>query len=136
MEFFTFLCVVAVAQVVQVGVGVKAVLRHLDLCNRHIAAMIAHTLVVGQQIVQHKTVLDGAAAGLQAGNVPRLDGTHQLVDHGLQRLNLGSKVQIALAEGIGSAAQGILYRILQHLQLLLCILGEVNLLLVHLLGRF
>ena len=73
---------------------------------------------------------------MQAGNVPRLDGTHQLVDHGLQRLNLGSKVQIPLAEGIGGAAQGILHRILQHLQLLLRILGEVNLLLVHLLGRF
>ena len=45
-------------------------------------------------------------------------------------------MQIPLAEGIGSAAQGILHRILQHLQLLLCILGEVDFLLVHLLGRF
>ena len=75
-------------------------------------------------------------AGLQAGNVPRLDGTHQLVDHSLQRLHLGGKVQISLAESIGGAAQGVLHRIFQHLQLLLCILGEVNLLLVHLLGRF
>ena len=136
MEFFTFLGVVAVAQIVQVGVGVKAVLCHLDLRNCHVAAMVAYTLVVGQQIVQHKTVLNRAAAGLQAGNVPRLDGAHQLVDHGLQRLHLGSKVQIPLAEGIGGAAQGVLHRILQHLQLLLCILGEVNLLLVHLLGGF
>ena len=68
--------------------------------------------------------------------MPRLNGTHQFVDHSLQRLHLGGKVQIPLAEGIGGAAQGVLHRILQHLQLLLCILGEVDIFLVHLLGGF
>ena len=36
MEFFAFLSVVAVAQIVQVSVGVKAVLCHLDLRHGHI----------------------------------------------------------------------------------------------------
>ena len=48
--------------------GVKTVLCYLDLGNSYIAAVVAHTLVVGQQIVQHKAVLNGAAAGLQAGD--------------------------------------------------------------------
>ena len=116
--------------------GIKAVLCHLDLSHRHVAAMVADAFIIGQEIVQHKAVLNGAAAGLEPGNMVCLDGAHQLVDHRLQRLYLAGKVQVSLAECVGGAVQDILHRIFQHLQFLPGIPGESNVLLVHLLGGF
>ena len=84
--------------------GIKAILCHLDLGNSHIAAVVADTLVVGQQIFQNKTILNGTAAGLQAGHMAGLDGTHQFIHNGLQRLDLAGQVQIAFAECIGGTA--------------------------------
>ena len=65
-----------------------------------------------------------------------LDGTHQLVDHGFQRLYLAGQVQVSLAEGVGGAAQDILHGIFQHLQLVPGILRELDVFGVHLLGGF
>ena len=67
MKFLAFLGVTAVTQLVEVSVGIKTVLCDLDLCNGNIAAVVAHALIVGQQVIQNKAILDGAVAGLQAG---------------------------------------------------------------------
>ena len=126
----------AAAQIVEVGVGVEAVLCHLDLGNCHVAAVVADALVVGQQVFQHEAILDGAAAGLQAGDVPCLDGTHQLVHDGLQRFDLACQMQVILAEGVSGAVQHVLHGVLKHLQLFAGVGGKVDLLGVHLLCGF
>ena len=62
MKFFALLGIFAMAQIVEVSVGVKTVLCYLDLGNSHIAAVVAHTLVVGQQTgscsIEYGFVLD------------------------------------------------------------------------------
>ena len=75
-------------------------------------------------------------AGLQAGDVPCLDGTHQLVHDGLQRFDLACQMQVILAEGVGGAVQHVLHGVLKHLQLFAGVGGEVDLLGVHLLCGF
>ena len=65
-----------------------------------------------------------------------LDGTHQLIHHLLQRLDLTGQMQVALAESFRSAVQRVLHSVFQHLQLFLGILGELYVLGVHLIGRF
>ena len=40
--------------------------------------MVRNALVVGQQIIQHKAVLDGAGPGLQAGDVARVAPINKL----------------------------------------------------------
>ena len=115
--------------------GVEAVLRHLDLGHGDVAAMVADALVVGEQVFKHKAVFDGAAARLQTGHMPRLDGTHQLIHNGLHGFDFPSKVQVVFAEGVGGAAQHILHRTFQHLQLLAGVLGKFNILGVDFLGR-
>ena len=46
MEFLTFLGVIAVTQLVEVCVGIKAVLCNLDLCNGYVAAVVARDATV------------------------------------------------------------------------------------------
>ena len=49
--------------------GIKAVLRYFNHGNGNVGAVVRNALIVGQQIIQNKTVLNGAGAGLQAGNM-------------------------------------------------------------------
>ena len=44
MKFFALLGIFAMAQIVEVSVGVKTVLCYLDLSDSYIAAVVAHTL--------------------------------------------------------------------------------------------
>ena len=72
--------------------GIKAVLRYFNHGNGNVGAVVRNALIVGQQIIQHKTVLNGAGAGLQAGNMAGFDFAHQAVHNLLQRLDLFCEV--------------------------------------------
>ena len=67
--------------------------------------------------------------------MPCLDGADQFVHNGLHGFDLAGQMQVGLAERIGRAAQHILHRAFQNLQLLVRILGERDVLGVDLFGR-
>ena len=94
--------------------GVELVLRHFDHGYRDVGAVVRDALVGGEQVIQHEAVLDGAGAGLQAGDVAGLDLAHQAVHHFFQGLDLARRVAVTLLEGIHRAVDDVLYRRFQH----------------------
>ena len=114
--------------------GVELVLGHLDHRHRDVGAVVGNALVAGEQVIQHEAVLDGAGAGLQAGDVPRLDLPHQTVHHLLQRLDLARRVAVGMLEGVHGAVHDVLHGGLQHAQIVQSLLAELDALVPNLLG--
>ena len=59
-----------------------------DDADGDVGAVVADTLEIVQQIVEHKAQLDGALAGLQAADVAAADLVGQAVHGLLQRFHL------------------------------------------------
>ena len=114
---------------------VEAACTRLDERDGDVRAVVGHTLVVRQQVVEHEAVLDRALAALQALDVRRLGGGDQAVDDLLQRLNVARHFEVVLAEGIDGQLQNLRQCVCQVLQLRSGILGEDDVLVVDLLGR-
>ena len=53
-------CVLDALEAVDILVRVEQVVLQLDHSDRDVRAMVAHSLVIGQQIVEHKAVLQRA----------------------------------------------------------------------------
>ena len=84
----------------EILVRVEAARARLDERDGDVRAVVRHTLVVRQQVVEHEAILDRALAALQALDVRRLGGGDQAVDDLLQRLNVARHFEVVLAEGI------------------------------------
>ena len=115
--------------------GVELIGGDLDHRNGNVRAVVGDALIVGQQIVQHKAVLDRAGTGLQAGDVAALDLAHKAVHDLLQRLDLFGGVGVALLEGIDRAVHDVLHGGLKHAQVAEGLVTEFDRLVADLLGR-
>ena len=116
--------------------GIKLIGSDLDHRNGDVGAVVGDTLVVGQQIIQHKAVLDGADTGLQAGNVAGLDLAHETVHDLLKRFDLAGGVDITFLERIDRAVDDILHGGFEHAEVAEGFLAELDGLVADLLGRF
>ena len=105
--------------------GVKAIQRNLDHRNGNVGAMVGDALVVGQQIVQHKAVLDAARARLQTHNVAALDLAHQTVHDFLQRLDLFCRIDVVFLESVHRAVYDILHGGFQNAEVVEGFLAEL-----------
>ena len=115
--------------------GIKLIGGDLDHRNGNVRAVVGDALIVGQQIVQHKAVLDRAGTGLQAGDVAALDLAHKTVHDLLQRLDLFGGVGVALLEGIDRAVHDVLHSGLKHAQVAKGLVTEFDRLVADLLSR-
>ena len=93
---------------------------------------VGDALVIRQKIVQHKAVLYGTAACLQACNVPRFNCAHEVIDNLLERLDTACSHQVIIFKAIDSAVDNLLHRIFEHNQLALCPCREYNVLFFNL----
>ena len=116
--------------------GIKAVLCNLDLCNGYVAAVVAHTLIVGQQVVSTKPYSMEQLPACRRAMWWALMARTSSLTTASSGSTFAGKMQITLAESISGAVQNILHRILQHLQLVAGILRELDVFGVHLFGRF
>ena len=113
--------------------GLEAVVLYLDQCNGDIGAMVGYALVVAQKIVEHKSKLDRAGAGLKSGDMAHLDLSNDIVDDLLKRLDLACKSQIVVLKRLSGNVQYLGNRGGGNGNLPVCRLGEADVLVVHLL---
>ena len=127
-EFAVFL------HVVEVGVGSNVAVPLFDDADGDVGAVVADTLEIVQQIVEHKAQLDGALAGLQAADVAAADLVGQAVHGLLQRFHLLGGDGVILPEAGEGGVQNVLHQVGQNAQLLPGRVGKAELLVMQLLG--
>ena len=115
--------------------GIEGIGFQLDDGHGHIGAVVGHALVVGQQVVEHKALIQRAGAGLQPIHMVGLHLVAQAVDDLLQRLHPRGALGIVVHEGADGDVQNLLHGGLHHVQLVAGLRRELQVLVVYLLGR-
>ena len=113
--------------------GIEGVGLQLDHGHGNIGAVVRHPLIVGEQIVEHEALTQGAYALLQAVHMVQLQLVAQAVDDLLQRLYPAGGGQIPLHKGVDGEVEDLGDGILHDLQLPAGLLREGHALAVDLL---
>ena len=124
------------ADAAEVLVGIEGV--GLQLYDGHgdVGAVVGHALVVGQEVVEHKALVQGTGTGLETVHMVGLHLIAQTVDDLLQRLHAGGLLDVVGHEGGNGDGQDLPQGRLHDLQLPQGGGGEHHVLVVYLLGRF
>ena len=104
--------------------GVEGVGFQLDHGHGDVGAVVRHPLIVGQQVVEDKALVQGAHALLQAVHMVQLHLVAQAVHDLLQRLHPGGGLQVAGDEGPDGQVQDLGDGLLQGPKLPLGLRGE------------
>ena len=120
-----------VLQMLQILMGIEAILRSLGQMYSHVIAMVGYPLVIGDDILECHAGLNRALSLPKALYVTSLDFHIQAVNDLLQRLNGGRDLRIVLAEGADSPFHNVIQGRSEDLQLLLRAGREVLSLFVH-----
>ena len=107
----------------------------LNHTHGNIGAVIRNPLNIGQQVVEYKAQLNGAASGLQTLNVAQPDFLNQVVNCFFQGLDTPGGIWIIG----GKASEGVVHNILQggeqNTHLYHCLVRKMQVLVVEFLSR-
>ena len=117
------------------GVIVLACL-HAHQTGGDVGAVVRDTLYIVQHIEIDDTGINGAGTIFQALDVLRTKPLHEDVDDLFQRLHLAGGPGVVELEGVRGEGQYLFQRIVEKLQLLLCLLAEGDFLVGQLLRFF
>ena len=117
------------------GVVVLACL-HAHQTGGDVGAVVRDTLYIVQHIEIDDTGINGAGTLLQTLDVLRTKPLHEDVDDLFQRLHLAGGPGVVELEGVRGEGQYLFQRIVEKLQLLLCLLAEGDFLVGQLLRFF
>ena len=111
------------------------VTRNLDYAAGDIRAVVGNTLKVVEKVRKNKSMLYRTLALLKSENMIELDLITEVVNYLLKGLNVGSELQIVIYKSSIGDIENLGYRALKHTELMVCLIGERNLLFLDLLYR-
>ena len=126
---------VPVLDSLEIAVGVEGIVLYLDDGHGDVGAVVGDALIVVEQIGEDEALFDGAHALLEALDVPVFHLGGELVDDLFQRFHPGGKIYVAGLVGFYGHVQDLVDGFDEVIQLVLCLFGEGQALVVDLLGH-
>ena len=116
-------------------VEIKIVLRHIDDTTCNVGAMVRNAFEICEQIRPNKAGINRAVTLLHTQNMIRAEGFLEIVYDLFKRLDLISRLDIVVHEGIVCEVGYFLDRRKNHFKFLNSKIGKLYLLFLHFLGR-